>query len=189
MSAVRLSTSYLCAGAKSQRLGMALVLTALWCGPVLAEESNRISNFLRQALAIRGKEIIAATAEMPADKFGFQPSPNDMTFAQLAIHVAVTNYAYCSKIGGVAEPKLTQIGQTEPKEKFVDLVKSSFDFCTAALAKLDDSNKSEVLTLDDGARTSRAMAILTLTGAWNDHLMLATNSLRLSGSVPQAANN
>jgi uncharacterized damage-inducible protein DinB len=189
MGVLRVGMSYLRPGTKSQRLGITLVLAALWYGgPGLAQESNKISNFVRQALAVRSKEIITATTEMPADKFSFQPSPNEMTFAQLALHVAATNYTYCSAIGGTAMPSLPQMGVNAPKEKFVDQVKASFDFCTAALANLDDSNKSELLNLD-GAQTSRAMAILTLTGAWRDHLTLTTNSLKLSGIVPSVANN
>ncbi len=178
----------ICPSANSQRLATILVLAALWCGPALADDSNKVSNFVRQALAARSKEIIAATVEMPADKFGFKPSPQDMNFAQLSLHVAVTNYLYCSKIGGIAEPELPKIGDTEPKEKLVERVKASFDFCTAALAKLDDSSKSEMLTLAD-ARTSRAMAILTLTGAWNDHLTLQTDYLLATGRVPPTASN
>jgi len=154
----------------------------------VAQDANKVSNFVRQALATRSKEIIAATVEMPADKFGFKPSAEDMTFAQLSLHVATTNYLYCSRIGGIAEPELPKISDTEPKEKFVERVKASFDFCTAALAKLDDSTKSEMLTFGD-AKTSRAMAILTLTGAWNDHLTLQTDYLRATGRVPPTASN
>ena len=49
---------------------------------------------------------------MPAEKFGFKPQPQDMTFAQLSLHVATTNYLYCSKIGGIAEPELPKMGDT-----------------------------------------------------------------------------
>jgi DinB superfamily len=174
--------------AHSKGVARILVLTALWCIPVLAQEQNKVSNFVRAALAARGKEIIAAAIEMPADKFGFKPSPQDMTFGQLVLHAAVTNYQYCSKIGGVAEPEVPKIGDTEPKDKLVERLKASFDFCTAALAKLDDSSKSEMLTLAD-AKTSRAMAILTLTGAWNDHLTLQTDYLRATGRVLPTARN
>jgi len=175
-------------GARSRRLAALVLLTALWCVPVVAQDGNKVSNFVRQALAVRSKEIIAAAMEMPADKFGFKPSPQDMTFGQLILHAAVTNYQYCSKIGGVAEPELPKIGDSEPKDKLVERLKASFDFCTAALAKLDDSSKSEMLTLGD-AKTSRAMAILTLTGSWNDHFALQTTYLRGNGRVPPTASN
>lgn len=166
--------------------GMAVTFAILSCGLAFAG-SNKISNFLRQALDIRSKQIIAATTEMPADKFGFQPSPTDMTFAQLAIHVATTNYAYCSKIGDAALPTIGLVGPNESKGKYVDEVKSSFDYCVTVLAKLDDSNTAQLLILD-GVQTTRAMAILTLTGAWNDHLTMGNDYLRRSGNVPVANN-
>src|SRR6266478_3878475 len=188
MSAARVNTTSLCASANSQRLAKTLMLTVLWCGPVLAQDGNKVSNFVRGALAARSKEIIAATVEMPADKFNFKPSPEEMTFGQLTLHVAVGNYLYCSRIGGVTEPELPKISDTEPKDKLVERVKASFDFCTAALAKLDDSNKSETLVLGD-TKTSRAMAILTLTGTWNDHFATQTSYLQANGRVPPTAKN
>src|ERR1700676_532107 len=122
----------------SQRLARILILSALWCIPVLAQEQNKVSNFVRAALAARSKEMIAAAIEMPANKFDFRPSPQEMTFGQLTLHAAVANYQYCSRIGGVAEPELPKVSDTEPKDRLVERLKSSFDFCTAALARLDD---------------------------------------------------
>jgi uncharacterized damage-inducible protein DinB len=174
--------------AHSKSLARILLLTTLWCVPILAQEQNKVSNFVRAALAARGKEIIAAATEMPADKFGYRPSPQDMTFGQLALHVAVTNYLYCSKIGGVAEPELPQISDTEPKDKLVERAKYSFDFCSTALAKLDDSSKSEMLTVGD-TKTSRSMAILTLTGTWNDHYAMLSTYLQANGYAPPSAKN
>ncbi len=172
----------------SQRLALILVLAALWGGPVLAQDNNKISNFVRASLAARSKEIIAAAMDMPADNFGFSPSPQDMTFGQLTLHAAATNYPYCSKIGGVAEPELPKISDKEPKDKLVERLKASFDFCTAALAKLDDSGTSEMLVVGN-TRTSRAMAILTLTGSWNDHFKLQTSYLKANGRTPPATKN
>jgi hypothetical protein len=172
----------------ARRLAVVLLSIGLASAPVLAQESNKVANFVRAALTARSKEITAATVEMPADKFGFRPSPQDMTFGQLTLHVAVGNYLYCSKIGGVAEPALPEIGDTEPKEKLIERLKSSFSFCTTALAKLDDSNKSEVLTLGD-TKTSRAMAILTLTGTWSDHFAMQTAYLQANGLTPPASKN
>jgi DinB superfamily len=169
---------------------LASVLMSIGVGSaqVLAQDTNKVANFVRAALTARSKEITAATVEMPADKFDFRPSPQDMTFAQLTLHVAVGNYLYCSKIGGVAEPVLPEIADTEPKDKLIERLKASFTFCTTALAKLDDSNKSEVLTLGD-TKTTRAMAILTLTGTWSDHFAIQTAYLQANGLTPPASKN
>jgi DinB superfamily len=188
MSAARVGAMTLSFNAHLRVLTGILLLTGLWSVPVLAQEKNKVANFVRDALAARSKEIIAATVEMPADKFNFKPSPEEMTFGQLTLHVAVGNYLYCSKIGGVAEPDLPKISDTEPKDKLVERVKASFDFCTAVLAKLDDSNKSETLVLGD-TKTSRAMAILTLTGTWSDHFAMQTTYLQANGRVPPTAKN
>ncbi len=171
----------------SRRLTSALVL-ALWCTPALAQDANKISNFVRSACVLGSEQTIAAAMEMPAEKYGFRPLPQDMTFGQLVLHAAMTNYQYCSKIGGVAEPELPKIVDTEPKDKIVQRLKSSFDFCATALAKLDDSTKSEMLAIGD-TKISRAMAILTLTGSWNDHIALETAYLQANGRVPPTAKN
>lgn len=175
-------------GAHSKGLARILLLTVLWCFPVSAQESNKVANFVRQALVERSKEMIAATMEMPADKFDFRPSPQEMTFGQLVLHAAVGNYLYCSKIGGIAEPELPKISDTEPKDKLVARLRSSFEFCTTALAKLDDSNKSEMLAFGE-TKTSRAMAILTLTGTWSDHFAMQAAYLQANGRVPPTAKN
>ena len=165
-----------------------IALAALWCAPLFAQEANKVSNFVRKACAARSKELMSAVMEMPADKFDFRPSPQEMSFGQLALHAAAANYQYCSKIGGIAEPELPNMSGSEPKDKVAERLKASFDFCTAALAKLDDSSKSEMLTIGD-TKTSRSMAILTLTGSWNDHLALQTSYLQANGRVPPTAKN
>jgi hypothetical protein len=165
-----------------------LILTALCCGAALAQDANKVSNFARNACAARGKETLAAAMQMPADKFSSKLSPQDLTFGQLLLHAATTNYQYCSKVGGLAEPDLDKISETDPKDKIIERLKSSFDFCTAALANLDDSTKTQMLTIGD-TKTSRSMAILTLTGSWIDHIAMATSYLQANGlTVPTAKN-
>jgi len=168
------------------RLATILPLAILSCATSFAQDKNKVSNFAREALAGRSKEIIAATIEMPADKFAYRPSPEQMTFGELTLHVAAVNYLYCAKIGGMPEPGLPKMSDTDPKDKLVERVKASFDFCTAALANLDDSTKSETLTLGE-TKTSRAMAILTLSGTWTDHFNTQSDYLQANGRVPPVA--
>ena len=69
----------------------------------------------------------------------------------------------------------------------MERMKSSFDFCTTALAKLDDSNLGETLTLFGESKASRAVAILMLAGTWADHYSLQATYLRLNGHLPPTA--
>ena len=169
-----------------RKLAWILLLVTLWCSPSFAQQANKVATFARNALVGRSEEILAATVEMPADKFGFRPSPEEMTFGQLTLHVADGNYIYCSRIGGVPEPQRATLSDTDPKEKLVERLKASFDFCTAAFAKLDDSNMSETLTFGP-TKTPRSMAILTLTGTWTDHFSMQTTYLQAIGRIPPTA--
>ena len=168
-----------------KRLAWLLLLAGLWCSPLFAQEKNRVATFIRQALAQRSTEMVAAAAEMPADKYGFKGPPDQLTFGYLVLHVADGNYLLCSVIAGVAAPEVAKLTETDSKDKLVDRLQSSFDFCATALANLDDSHMSETLTMGE-TKASRAMTILTLSGSWTTHYSLQQDYLQLSGQVPTA---
>ncbi|MFI5108892.1 MAG: DinB family protein [Terriglobales bacterium] len=162
------------------------VLVGLWCPTVLAQGKNPVATFIREALTERSKNMVAAAEEMPADKYGFKAPPDQMTFGYLTLHIADGNYLFCSKIGGVSAPELPKLSETDPKDKLVGRMKASFEFCTTALAKLDDSNMGETLVMGE-TKASRAMTILTLSGSWATHYSLQATYLQLNGHLAPTA--
>lgn len=163
-------------------------LAALCCTSAFAQ-ANRISNFIRDMLAQRSKEIIAAAERMPADKYGFKAPPDDITFGYLLLHIADINYPVCALIGGVPAPKLPQLSETDAKDVLIERMKSSFKFCTTALADLDDSGMQQTLDLGGTNKMSRAMLILTLTGTWTSHRDLQLKYMQLNDIPPPSAAN
>src|SRR5215472_12107307 len=128
-------------------------------GVALGQQSNNpVSDVLRQMLAGRGKDTVAAFEEMPADKYGFKPTPGQMTFGHLAAHIASGNYYFCSNVGDVPRPKTEELKGTEDKDKLVTAIKASFEFCRTALAKADDSKMNDSITWFDNKPRSRAWA-------------------------------
>ena len=179
-----------------RKLCRILIFSALCSSPAFAQGNNpgpftlgnnRISTFIRKALVQRSKEMAAAAAEMPTDKYGFKAPPDDITFGYLTLHIADGNYLFCSFIGGVTAPQLPQLSETDPKQTLLNRMQSSFDFCTAALANLDDSHMSEVLSIGD-TKMSRSMAVLTLASSWATHYDLQQKYLRLNGYSPPQVN-
>jgi hypothetical protein len=169
-----------------KKLRWLLVLAGLWCPDAFAQGQNPVAAFLRDALAKYSPDMIAAAAQMPADKYDLKGPPDAMTFGYLILHIADANNVFCSIIGGVSAPELPTASDTDPKDVLVERIKSSFDFCTTALAKLDDSHKSETLSMPDNTKMSRAMAILTLAGSWTTHDAQLKSYLDLVG-LPHAA--
>jgi len=146
-----------------------------------------VSDALREMLVGREKNMVAAFEEMPADKFGYKPTPEQMTFGHLAAHIVSGNYFFCSNVGDVPRPKTEELKGTEDKDKLVSALKASFEFCRTALAKADDSKLNENITWFDGKPRPRAWAFVTLAASWADHYGMAAMYLRLNGLLPPTA--
>ena len=54
---------------------------------------NPISSALREVLPNRQKNTIAAVEAMPADKFNYKPTPEQVTFGHLVAHMIGANNA------------------------------------------------------------------------------------------------
>ncbi|MGA2458138.1 MAG: hypothetical protein ABSF85_11260, partial [Terriglobales bacterium] len=54
-----------------------------------------VSSALRDILPGRQKNTIAAVEAMPADKLGYKPTADQMTFGHLVVHMAETNNLLC----------------------------------------------------------------------------------------------
>src|SRR3989442_698683 len=71
--------------------------------------------------------------------------------------------------------------------KLVAAVKDSFAFCTAALAKVDDSKLGEQFVMFGNRPMSRGGALVALGGSWTDHYATQAIYLRLNGILPPTA--
>jgi len=170
---------------------LALVLLSAAAGAQQAQpaqsETNPVSNSVRKSLERQSKYMVAAVEEMPADKFSFRPTPAQMTFGHLVMHMAGSNNFLCSKISGNPAPPDEKLSETDPKEKLVSALKASFDYCAQSLAKVDDSNLGEQLAFFGGRTISRAGAMFALTNDFADHYSAAAMYLRLNGLLPPTA--
>jgi uncharacterized damage-inducible protein DinB len=148
---------------------------------------NPVSDAVRSILERQAKNMVAAVDEMPAEKYSFHPTPTQMTFGHLVVHVADSNNLLCSKISGMAAPNSDKLAETDPKDKLVSALKASFDFCTQALAKVDDSNLGEQLTLFGTRTATRAATMIILTNDFADHYSTAAAYLRANDLLPPTA--
>jgi uncharacterized damage-inducible protein DinB len=168
----------------------AIVLSALLVsGAVLfaQETKNPVSTVVRESLSRRQKNLVAAAEEMPADKYDFKPTPQQMSFAKLVMHIAESNNYLCAKISDSPEPKAAELKETDGKDKLVAALKASFDFCNTTLAKVDDSKLGDTVELYGGRKGPRAFAMFALTNDWADHYSAAAMYLRLNGLLPPTA--
>ena len=148
--------------------------------------ANPVSSFVKQQLARFNKNMVAAAEAMPAEKYSFKPTPEMNSFAHLTIHIAEGNNTLCSKISGTPAPS-EKLTDEDPKDKLVAGLKASFDFCTTALANVDDSKLSEPVVLFGSFSSSRAGALIALSMGFADHYGAQAIYLRLNGILPPTA--
>ena len=151
-------------------------------GPV----ANPVSTMVKSQLTRYEKNMVGAADLMPAEKYNFKPTAEMNTFGHMVMHIAQSNYFLCSKISGQAAPDV-KIADTDGKAKLVAALKGSFEFCTTALAGVDDSKLSDPLTLFGNRQTSRAGALIILSDDWYDHYSAQAVYLRLNGILPPSA--
>lgn len=147
---------------------------------------NPVSGAVKGQLPRYSKNMVGAAEAMPAEKYGFKPSPEMNTFGHLVMHIAQTNNSLCSKISSAAVPDV-KYSDRDPKDKLVATLKASFEYCTTSLEKVDDSKLGGQMIVFGNQPASRAAALIILSGSWTDHYATEAIYLRLNGILPPTA--
>ena len=146
-----------------------------------------VATSLRMLVQRSQNNTVGALEAMPADKFSYKPTPDQMPFAHLAVHIAESNNFLCAKVADVPAPKADEPKESDSKDQLVAAVKASYSFCSDALSKMDDSKLGDSVELFGGRQFPRAMAALGLASGWADHYGAAAMYLRLNGILPPSA--
>ena len=146
-----------------------------------------VATSVRMLLSRSQKNILGAIEAMPADKFAYKPTPEQMSFGHLVTHIIESNYLLCAKAADVPEPKAEPAKETDSKDKLLAATKASFDFCGESLPKMEDSKLGDSIELFGGRQFPRAMAALGLASGWADHYGAAAMYLRLNNILPPSA--
>jgi uncharacterized damage-inducible protein DinB len=155
--------------------------------PTAAPVKNPVTAALSMLLPRSRNNILGAITAMPADKFNYKPTADQMTFAHLVVHIIGSNHLLCSKVADVAAPKVDEPKETDGKDKLLAAATASFDFCSEALGKMDDSKLGDSVDVFGRGQVPRAMAALGLASGWADHYAAAAMYLRLNGILPPSA--
>ena len=151
------------------------------------DPTSPLAEAVRTSADRAGTNFIAAAEDMPAAKYGFKPSPAQMSFGDVIAHMAAGNDGLCSSIGGVAVPKRSALATDAPKEKIVARLKETFQFCESALAGVDDSRLHEKVSYFGEQTVSRAAVMVSAAEEWAGHYSQIAVYLRLNGLVPPSA--
>jgi len=168
-----------------RRVLTAIIVSVLPC--VAAAQTAPVADAFRQNAKNVGKNLVAAAEEMPADKYSFKPTPAQMSFADVVVHLAQGNDYLCGAISGTKAPTRTKIEASAGKDALLARLKETFQFCDQSLASLDDSKLNEEIPFFGGKPWTRAAIMTLTTGDWADHYSQAAIYLRLNNLLPPTA--
>jgi uncharacterized damage-inducible protein DinB len=116
---------------------------------------NAAGEYSRHLTAL-GQLSVAVADAMPADKFGFRPHPESMTFGELMNHISITNYQFCAGLKDSDPPALSAPADKDGVTKFLS---DSFQFCSKVVNGLTEQQLSAVHNSPDGRLPGREVLL------------------------------
>jgi len=170
------------------RIATIIIVLAVACMPTAgnAQSSAPVAIAFRANADRLGKILVAAAEEMPADKYGYKPTPAQMSFGEVVLHVAGDNDEACPPIAGSKAPPRAKLAPTDDKAKLVARLRESFAFCEQSVAHLDDSNLAREVSAFGVTWTKPALMMERIED-WADHYSQFAIYLRLNGLLPPTA--
>ncbi len=179
-------------------LALALPASLAAQQPPAGSPANPITEAFRIRTMALQRNLAQAFDSIPESKFGYKPTPAQLTIGFIAQHLATDNFLFCNAFGPMKATRAAEdtttadsVKATWPKAKLVEKLKASFTFCESAFAQLDDAKLAEQTTVTfRGGRTmntSRAMMALGHALDMADHYSQIANYMRLNNMVPPTA--
>ncbi len=169
-----------------------LVWLVLICfvAPLSARAQNPtvdpVSSQLRRVLDTNAKNLVSAAQEFPVEKYTYHPTPEGMTVGNAMAHIAQMNNSACASVGGLTVPAQVKVSEID-KDKLVEGLKASMDFCRQAFSGLTDAKLGESVPGFGGRSTTRFAAALEVTNDLIDHYATLSVYLRINGMLPPTA--
>lgn len=155
---------------------------------LLAQQAaSPVADAFRSSFQEQQRNLVEAAEQMPADKYGFKPTPAQMSFGKVVVHLASGNTFLCGVIGGKQSPNWPEMPETAPKDSLVARLRASFEFCGTALTGLDDSKLGDTVPWFGDKPVSRAYAMFVTVDDWADHYSQSAIYMRLNGLLPPTA--
>ena len=149
--------------------------------------ADPVAAAIRHAFAEARPNVLGAAEAMPESAYQYRPTPKQMRFGAIVLHVAESNDWGCGIIGGLKPPQRPPLDVKAGKTALVARLRESFDFCQMALEGLTDDHLDEIVWRFPNDSMTRARAIVGVAGDWEDHYAAMAIYLRLNNVLPPTA--
>jgi hypothetical protein len=159
--------------------------------------ANPITTSFRGRIMGLQRVLAQAFDSIPESKFGYKPTPAQLSIGYIAQHLASDNYFFCSKFGPMASTEPAADASTPdsvkaqwPKAQLVQKLKASFDYCEKAMGQVDDAKLADQVTMTfngNSRQVTRSAMVLGHALDMADHYSQLANYMRLNDILPPTA--
>jgi uncharacterized damage-inducible protein DinB len=136
--------------------------------------------------------LTKAAEQFPEEKYGWRPTPDVRTWAQLFNHVIDDNFGFCAPITGDPKPPTldnegqpTDAAKGLKKADIVKMLKDSFAVCDKAFTLVTPENMND--RNSPTSSRSRVGALIYSIQHISEHYGNAVTYMRLNGLVPPSS--
>jgi hypothetical protein len=178
-------------------LALALPLALAAQNPPAAPVKDPITTAFRGRTMTLQRQLAQAFDSIPEAKFGYKPTPAQLTIGYIAQHLASDDYLFCNAFGDMkatidAEDTATpdSVKAKWPREKLITKLKASLTFCESAFAQVNDANLGDAVTMvfnGNSRPSTRVAMVLGHALDMADHYSQLANYMRLNNILPPSA--
>lgn len=175
---------------------LTVALTLLLPAAIAAQQPNPFTTSLKSFGTQYAGWLTAAFDSVAGSKYGYKPTPAQMSIGAVAAHLETANYSICSGFSGMPwmrTPKDSLADSVKaqwPKDTLTARLKKSFAFCDQALANVTDATLAEDMQVGppNNRRTvPKARYALVYVMDLVDHYSQMANYMRLNGMIPPSS--
>jgi uncharacterized damage-inducible protein DinB len=150
-----------------------------------AQNAKAIAEAIATEAHGNAANMIGSAEAVPADKYGWKPSPEQVSFGYIFAHAADANYTLCSAFSGQPKPDVP-VKADGAKAALVDQLKQSYAYCDKAFGMIDPARLDQEITLY-GRKVTGWWVLFHMALDWGDHYSQVAMMLRANGITPPSA--
>jgi uncharacterized damage-inducible protein DinB len=131
------------------------------------------------------RNLAEAAESMPADEYGFKPTPQVRSFGELIGHVASANFFFCSQARGERSPSTENFEKLTGKAALVKGLQDALAYCDETYSATTDANFNQLVKIPGpNGQAGRGAVLIFNTTHNNEHYGNIIVYMRLKGHVP-----
>jgi uncharacterized damage-inducible protein DinB len=155
----------------------------LSCSALQAQSANPVSTELKAAYTSVKNNLLKSAEKMPDDAYGFKPTSDIRSFAEVLDHAASAQMHTCSAVLGEQKPVNAE---ATSKTDVITALNAAFAECDKAYDSLTDANGIEMIKTPRGER-SRLGALAGNIAHDNEQYGILSVYMRLKGVIPPSS--